>query len=256
MDHFDLTYVPSATVFYYLRANHPTSTNDSARYQLDYLGFSYLVTERGSQGELGNEVQACAAKFSQSHFKANAKEADLYQLSDSLRTVRYLHIVAHNLEVPGQSDDSYLAFGGGNGEDGRLTSDEIVNRLRNRPELAILSACQTAPAGEGFEPGATILVEIELNGDPEPLVLGSNCVCSYGESFSNLSGSFFASGSQGLLLTQWQIPNRRSTGQFIEQFFDYLRQGKPPAEALGMTKANTRSGRPPVSWAGFILAGD
>ena len=83
----------------------------------------------------------------------------------------------------------------------------------------------------------------------------SDCVCSYGESFSNLSGAFFAAGSKELLLTQWQIRDDALTEEFVSKFFGSLSRGVQPAEALKETKRKMKD-KLPMVWAGFMLAGD
>jgi CHAT domain-containing protein len=256
MDDYDVVYTPSATVFNYLRGNALRDLDNKNKYSLDYVGFSYISDDQSAPDEMEAEMQSMAQKFPHSSYKIHAAESDLYQRRNDLRFARYVHILAHNVAIPGHNGEFYLSFGEGNGEDGRLTADEIVDRLQNQAALIVLSACETAPAGEEFEIGEVVPLKITLPDDPEPVFVGSNCVCSYGESFSNLSGSFFAAGAHLLLVTQWQIPKGDATTAFANQFFDFLSRGKQPGEALRAAKLQMRQTYSPASWAGFILTGN
>jgi CHAT domain-containing protein len=251
MDDYDIVYTPSAIVFNYLRSR-PVA---SEAYKLDYLGFSYIAGEQSKPDAMEAEVKSMADKFPHSSYKMHATESDLYLRRNDLRSTRYVHIVAHNIAIPRHNGDFYLEFGKGYGEDGQLTPEEIVDQLQNRASLIVLSACETAPAEEEFEIGEVVPLNITLPNDPEPIYVGSNCVCSYGESFSNLSGSFFAAGAQQLLVTQWQIPKNSATEAFVNYFFDLLSRGKQPGDALISAKRRMSQTYSPVSWAGFILAG-
>jgi CHAT domain-containing protein len=251
LDAFDFIYVPSATVFYYLRKRNQNTTA-GVPYKLDYAGFSYPSEGKGKLTYANIEVRNAADAFPGRGLpKTDAKESDLYHNAEQIASSRYLHFVAHNSEVEGVDGSFYLVFGAGDGEDGRVTSSEIITKLKNRAELVILSACETAIADDKFTPGTPIWVK---PGDSESFGIISGCICSYGESFSNLSGSFFAAGSRQLLLTQWLIRDEEATPEFITRFVAQLKLGKAPAEALRITKKAMRK-ELPVYWAGFVLAG-
>jgi CHAT domain-containing protein len=251
LDAFDFIYVPSATVFYYLRKRNQNTTAGGP-YKIDYAGFSYPSEGKGKLTYANVEVRNAADAFpDRGVSKTDAKESDLYRNAEQIASSRYLHFVAHNSEVEGVDGSFYLVFGAGDGEDGRVTSSEIITKLKNRAELVILSACETAIADDKFTPGTPIWVN---PGDPESFGVVSGCICSYGESFSNLSGSFFAAGSRQLLLTQWLIRDEEATPEFITRFVAQLKLEKSPAEALRITKKAMRKDLP-VYWAGFVLAG-
>jgi CHAT domain-containing protein len=253
-DVFDINYVPSATVFYYLRSKRFGLTRErNAAYAFDYVGFGYAGEEADSLTHTETEIENAARNFSRAPNLPNASEADIYRRSTEIANSRYLHFATHNYFTEGVDASFYLSFGNDSGQDGHLTSQEIISGLRNRSELTVLSSCETAQANDNYPGGA--LTSTDPGHSQCAAGILSNCVCSYGESFSNLSGAFFAAGSKQLLLTQWKIPDDSFTGVFISRFFALLSEGKSPSDALKETK-NKMSEQRPVVWAGFILAGD
>jgi len=253
MDVFDITYVPSATIFYHLRENRHKGIPRA--YQLDYAGFGYGGTESGGLIHTETEIENASQFLARKVRLPNATEAGIYRNAADIAKARYLHFATHNYLVEGVDASFYLLFGVGDGEDGRLTSREILSRLRNHAELAVLSSCETAPANDNYSIGQSTQIDPRnARGGYTRYVL-SGCVCSYGESFSNLTGAFFAAGSKQLLLTQWRIRDDAKTDIFISRFFRFLSEGKTPTEALKEAKRKMRN-QDPVLWAGFILAGD
>ena len=262
LDSFDIRYVPSATVFFHLRNRARAARTVEQPYKLDYAGFSYPNTGEDELDYANNEIERAGGGFGPAPpnvIRINSTEADLYRNSDAIRNARYLHLVTHSNALEGIAGGFYLPFEKGEGEDGRLTGFEIVSRLKNHAELVVLSACQTATSNENLPPGAMVEVDPGAS-DGRKYLSPSGCICNYGESFSNLSGSFFAAGSKHLLLTQWEIPDDQKTAEFVKRIFDSLRAGKKPGEAVREAKKQLRDDRtekfPPVNWAGFILAGD
>lgn len=253
-DVFDINYVPSATVFYYLRSKRFAPQRErNAAYTFDYVGFGYAGEEADRLIHTETEIENSARNFSRAPNLPNASEADIYRQSSEIANSKYLHFATHNYFKTGVDASFYLAFGHDADHDGHLTSQEIIIGLRNRSELTVLSSCETAQANDNYPGGAV------TSTDPDKSQCGagiiSNCVCSYGESFSNLSGAFFAAGSKQLLLTQWKIPDDSFTGIFISRFFAMLSEGKSPSDALKQTK-KVMSDQKPLVWAGFMLAGD
>ncbi len=253
-DAFDISYVPSATVFYYLRNKRFGPTRErNASYAIDYVGFGYRGEEGDSLIHTETEIENAARHFSLAPNKPNASEADIYQGASDIQNSRYLHFATHNYYKEGVDASFYLAFGKAQGHDGHLTSEEIITRLRNRSELTVLSSCETAQANDNYAGGA--ITPLDPSNERCLRAIASECVCSYGESFSNLSGAFFAAGSKQLLLTQWKIPDDSLTDIFVSRFFALLSEGQPPTAALKETKRKM-SDQKPLLWAGFILAGD
>jgi CHAT domain-containing protein len=253
-DVFDIIYVPSATVFYHLRRKRTTNIDRNISYLVDYAGFGYTGEERNRLIHTDTEIDNAARYFSRNPSIDNSTEAEIYRHCEQIANARYLHFATHNYSEPGIDASFYLAFGRDENQDGRLTSQEIITKLRNRAELTVLSSCETAQANDNYPGAAMTPMDPKSDGQYTSGIV-SNCVCSYGESFSNLSGAFFAAGSKELLLTQWQIRDDKQTDIFISKFFGFLASGSSPSQALKKTKKNMQ-GEKPVLWAGFILAGD
>jgi CHAT domain-containing protein len=253
IDAFDITYVPSSNVFYHLRQRRRTQGGRES-YQFDYAGFGYAGGEGDELIHTETEIENAARSLPRNVMKSNAAEADIYRQAAKIADSRFLHFATHNYLVPGVDASFYLTFGKGENENGRLTSQEVMARLRNRAELTVLSSCETAPANDNYAMGQ--ITPMDPRGDGS-YVTGtvSFCICSYGESFSNLTGAFFAAGSKRLLLTQWRIRDDAVTDVFISKLFKLLAEGRPPEAALKEVKLKMRNQKP-VFWAGFILAGD
>ena len=260
MDVFDIRYVPSASVFFHLRSRLRNSSSTELPYKIDYAGFSNPTTGKQELIYANSEIQLVGKDFGSASLnivRPDASEADLYRNSEAIYNARYLHLVTHSNPLNGIAGGFYLPFAQGDSEDGQLTGYEIASRLKNRAELVVLSACQTATSGDNLPP-TFIQVDPNVNGDRSFLSI-SGCICNYGESFSNLSGSFFTAGSKQLLLTQWLIRNDEKTMRLVKQVFSYLRAGKKTSEALRLAKQQMRDNKSevllPVNWAGFILVG-
>lgn len=254
MDTFDITYVPSATVFYYLRQRRTSTRQRTANFQSKYAGFGYSGREGNNLIHTETEITNAARYFPNDLKVPNATEDDLYQHSADIANARFLHFATHNYFEPGVDASFYLLFGAGGKLNGHLTSEKIITSLRNRADLAVLSSCETAQANDNYRMGTATPLDPNKNGDYVQGIF-SDCVCSYGESFSNLSGAFFAAGTKRLLLTQWKIRDDALTEEFISKFFWSLSNGSQPAEALRETK-NKMKTEAPLVWAGFMLAGD
>jgi CHAT domain-containing protein len=254
MDHFDITYVPSATVFYHLRQKRTSTRQRTAAFQYDYAGFGYSGEESNSLIHTETEIANAARNFKNAPNVPNATEDDIYNHSAEITDARFLHFATHNYFEPGVDASFYLVFGPRGQKSGHLTSQKIVANLRNRSELTVLSSCETAQANDNYRMGTVTPLDPQKDGAYSRGIL-SECVCSYGESFSNLSGAFFAAGSKRLLLTQWKIRDDALTEEFISKFFWLLSRDLQPSEALKDTKRKMRD-EPPMAWAGFMLAGD
>ena len=244
---FDVTIVPSATIFYLLRTRR--LQEGAPRYALQYVAFASPQLQYGA-----NEVRSVGGLFeaAQKHASDSATKSDIEAARDSIASARFLHFVSHNRST-GQPQGFYLDFSARGRDDGRLTSDDIAS-LSNRAELVLLPACQTAARNDPY--AAQLGSEPTCGGAPT-LVSPLPCICSIGESFSNLSGSFFAAGSRRLLLTLWDIPDDQATVQLMTRFVSGVQAGVTPERALELAKIEVRRNFPqPGYWAGFVLAGD
>jgi hypothetical protein len=244
---FDITIVPSATIFYLLRTRR--LQEGTPTYRLQYVAFASPGVPYGT-----NEVRSVGGLFDAAQKRApdSATKSEIEQARSAIAGARFLHFVSHNRST-GQVQDFYLDFSAKGRDDGRLISKDIAS-LSNRAELVLLPACQTASRDDPY--AARLGSKLACGADPI-VISPLDCICSIGESFSNLSGSFFAAGSRRLLLTLWDIPDDQATVQLVTRFLNDVRNGVAPERALESAKAEVRRNFPqPVYWAGFVLAGD
>jgi CHAT domain-containing protein/Flp pilus assembly protein TadD len=158
-----------------------------------------------------------------------ATEADLKQ---RMTSADIIHLATHGLleygdprafgvrDMPGA-----VALAPGNGEDGLLTSLEILN-LDLNADLVVLSACDT---GLG-----------DITGDG---VIG-------------LSRSFVAAGVPSVIVSLWAVPDA-PTAELMGYFYQNLQQGQNKAQALRQAMLTTMQTHPnPRDWAAFTLIGE
>jgi CHAT domain-containing protein len=237
-DAFELTYVPSATLFYHLRR-----TKRDARFTTTYAAFAAAEPAEGN-----TEIRSVGSLFEHPIIVPNATAEAVQAHRDTIAGARYLHFVAHN-RTNGEIEDVQLEFG----EESHLTSDAIL-ALDNHAQVVLLPACETIAPDDPY--AAKLAEAPSCNGQPL-LESDLRCICSFGESFSDLSGAFFAAGSRHLLLSQWAIRDERATTEFMKRFVNALTQGQSPTQALRETQRIMRERHPePAYWAGFIIAGD
>jgi CHAT domain-containing protein len=247
-DSFDITYTPSASLFYALRQTQRPRWN----YAYDYVGFSYQSPDSDQPLFYTNdEINQCALNFSSGRtFTQNdATERHIFDNQAKVKAARYIHLATHSISFRNYENYRFLEFGKGGGFDGRLTDYDITHHFINQAQLVALSACETAPSYDG----QNILNHLRKGQPVEHLP----CVCSYGESLSNLCSAFFAAGAQKLLLTQWPVLDSKITIRFMKTFFAHLKQGLSVHKALRKTKNQIKATHPnPIYWAGFIVVGE
>ena len=127
---------------------------------------------------------------------------------------------------------SYVALQGDDRHDGRLSVHEVFG-LDWRPELVVLSACETAMA-------AGALTEV-----PE------------GDDWVGLVQAFLAGGAARVLATLWRIDDRSAAG-FMDEFHHQRVATRSVSTALAQaqrTLLHDPATRSPVYWAGFTLSG-
>ena len=159
---------------------------------------------------------------------SDAKESDLYHLSDLLQRARVIHLATHTNWT---GSEFALVFHEGDGEDGSLTETDIVRRVRTSANLVILSGCDTAR------------LDSESN--------------LPGEAFSSLTRAFFAAGARKMLVTQWQVRDV-AAGVFVPDFLRSYAESNDPDQALQFAQAQMRKNPSATAkdWAGWILVGD
>jgi len=147
-------------------------------------------------------------------------------LSSEGRRAATIHIAAHGVFRPDAPLFSHVQLA-----DGPLTTADVFN-LDFRAGLVVLSACETGRS-----------------------VLGG------GDELVGLSRAFLHAGAASLLVSQWRVDDR-STSILMTRFYEALRDGKTPVEALcAAQRACISDATPqndwshPFYWAGFQLIG-
>ncbi len=159
-------------------------------------------------------------------------------------TVTYVHFACHGLLSESAPLDSALALTSprqGGEEDGFLRAWEILEGVRVRSDLVVLSGCQTALG--------------EARG---------------GEGLIGLTRAWEYAGARAVLSSLWSVSDE-STCDLMARFYEGLRRGAGKARALqeaqvSLLRSRPRAGAPrgygteapshPFRWAGFVLNGD
>ncbi|HEY9879470.1 MAG TPA: CHAT domain-containing tetratricopeptide repeat protein [Leptolyngbyaceae cyanobacterium] len=145
---------------------------------------------------------------------------------------RIVHLATHGLLEYGNPQESgvrdmpgAIALTPGEGEDGLLTSAEILEELDLKADLVVLSACDT---GRG-----------DITGDG---VIG-------------LSRSLLAAGASNVVVSLWAVPDA-PTAELMIEFYRHLELGQSKAQALRQAMLSTMQQHPePKDWAAFTLIG-
>jgi CHAT domain-containing protein len=146
------------------------------------------------------------------------------------RGAQVMHFATHTVvdERPGRG--SAILLTPAEEDDGLLFPREIAG-LDGRCELTVLAACSTALGSPDEEDGRALV---------------------------SLTGSFLAAGSAAVVATLWDVGDA-ATAAFMEQLYDQLGRGVPPAAALRRAKLRLRADPrwdQPSLWAGYVLVGE
>jgi len=145
-----------------------------------------------------------------------------------LADYRVIHLVAHGFyDDRNWQRSALLLQPDENGrEDGFLQANDIYG-LKLRPELVVLSGCQT---GTGY--------------------------LQKGEGLTGLASAFFYAGAQSILMSLWNV-NDKATSVFMASFYRHYASGMGKAESLRRAKLKmlNSSYRHPFYWAPFVLQG-
>ncbi|MFY8148152.1 MAG: CHAT domain-containing protein [Prochlorococcaceae cyanobacterium] len=168
------------------------------------------------------------------------QEASASALQEADRP-RLLHIASHGFfrqPRPGGDPllDSGLALAGANvppeaGVDGYLTAKEAAQLRLDGTELVVLSACDT----------------------------GSGAVQS-GEGLYGLQRALTVAGARSTLLSLWKVEDA-ATAEFMQRYYERLREGLAPMEALVKVQEefrihpSRRDWQSPSAWAAWQLTG-
>ncbi|MCG8456012.1 MAG: CHAT domain-containing protein, partial [Holophagales bacterium] len=153
---------------------------------------------------------------------------------------RWLHLASHGLMDDDDPLGSGILLAPGAGEDGLLRLPEVLE-LELASRLVTLSACRS---GRGR--------------------------LQRGEGIQGLGQAFLAAGASALVLSLWDVDDR-STPRLMEAFYDHLRAGTGPAEALRRARRSLAASHDerelvfrrhrvslahPRFWAGFVVLGE
>lgn len=155
------------------------------------------------------------------------QEASEFVIKQKMATARLVHLATHGLlnDFTNSGIPGAIALAPGNGEDGVLTSNEILD-LKLSAELVVVSACDT---GRGL---------VTRDG-----VVG-------------LSRSLIAAGTPSVALSLWEIYDN-STAVLMQEFYTQLEQNKNKAQALRLAMLKTKQEFPhPINWSAFTLIGE
>jgi CHAT domain-containing protein len=137
-------------------------------------------------------------------------------------TAAILHFATHASSNAADPDFAHLALEQAGYDDGLLHAYEI-RQLRLPGSLVILSACESASGR---------LVQ--------------------GEGPLSLSRSFLQAGAHDVVGTLW--PVGATAGTLMQEFYRFLAEGSPPADALRAAKLHLRTTHPnPLYWGPYIL---
>ncbi len=148
-------------------------------------------------------------------------------IKQQMPNARLIHLATHGLldDFSNSGIPGAIALTPGEGEDGVLTSNEILN-LNLNAELVVVSACD----------------------------LGRGLVTRDG--VVGLSRSLMAAGTPSIILALWEIYDR-STSVLMQEFYLQLEQGNNKAQALRQAMLKTKQEFPhPINWGAFTLIGE
>lgn len=137
-----------------------------------------------------------------------------------------LHVAAHSSPDP---EDAALLLAPGDGQDGRLTTDE-VRRLAHVPQIVVLSTCES------------LLSDV-----------------SGRSSTGDVGLAFLEAGAATVLGALWRIDDR-TPAALMASFHSHVQRGARPSEALRRARSEALgSGAPetsdPFVWGAFVVSG-
>ncbi|MEM8830205.1 MAG: CHAT domain-containing tetratricopeptide repeat protein, partial [Cyanobacteria bacterium P01_G01_bin.19] len=148
-------------------------------------------------------------------------------IKQQMPNARLIHLATHGLldDFSNSGIPGAIALTPGEGEDGVLTSNEILN-LNLNAELVVVSACD----------------------------LGRGLVTRDG--VVGLSRSLMAAGTPSIILALWEIYDQ-STSVLMQEFYLQLEQGNNKAQSLRQAMLKTKQEFPhPINWGAFTLIGE
>jgi CHAT domain-containing protein/Tfp pilus assembly protein PilF len=171
------------------------------------------------------EVQSIAKIF---HVNAQiGSAASEYQFKKAALNKTVIHLSTHGELNLSQPLESNIRLAPGQGENGLLTAEEIL-QMKFNADLVVLSACQTGlgkVSGDGIE---------------------------------GLIRSFMVSGATSVVVSLWSVKDE-PTKELMVAFYQNLAKGMTKAEALRKAQLYVKSHQQwekPINWAAFVLYGE
>ena len=155
---------------------------------------------------------------------ADATESALKK--ESLQSFRVIHFATHAVVDSTRPHLSAVLLAPGEGEDGELRPDEIVE-LNLEGHLVVLSTCHSASGRARL-----------------------------GEGVEGLARAFFVAGARTVVANLWPWPDEDAS-ELFSLFYDDLARGKSVAQAAQEARNRRRQdGAPIMAWAGIVVLGD
>lgn len=224
IEDYTLTYIPSASVLGFLRGKQtPVDGRALVLGAPEALDPNLKVLPAARR-----EAEAVGDLFG-THplLGAAATEARLAELSGK---VDLLHVAAHGIFEPRNSQFSRIALTPDERHDGNLEVHEILSGLDlSGINLVVLSACETA-RGERIS----------------------------GDEITSLTRAFLSAGSPAVVSTLWSV-NDAATAVLMMEFYRHLLDGASTADALRQAQLGLlrdSAYQDPYYWAAFSLTGD
>lgn len=233
IESFTLSYLPSASVLSYVRAN-----NKGNREALFAVGNP--ATDLAPLPASERETREISALFDKK-LLLTGREATKPSVKRHAGQYDMILLSTHGEMLESSPLKSNLRFAPSPSDDGRLTVSEIFD-LDIKANLVTLSACDTA------------------------LVRGEWKTFPQGDDLIGLSRAFIHAGTPSIVASLWKVSDD-STVELMRSFYRNL-QGMPKAEALRLAQLDIMKGNPglkaqresvwshPFYWAPFILVGD
>jgi len=183
------------------------------------------------------EAQAIARLFGAEGVSFVGPDNTAWQVRDAAPRYRIQHWATHSLLDEVDPDFSGLVVSPpasqtpDSGAVGDLVTVHDLAQLSLQADLVVCSACQTG--------------------------LG---VVRAGEGTIGMSKALLSAGARCVVLSLWPVPDR-PTRRLMLAFYQALRRGEPPADALRAAKAEVRRRylriyQSPFTWAAFVVIGD
>jgi CHAT domain-containing protein/ATP/maltotriose-dependent transcriptional regulator MalT len=183
------------------------------------------------------EAQAIARLFGADGVAFVGPDNTARRVRDAAPRYRIQHWATHSLldEVDPDFSGLVVSPSAGQAPDSEAADDLVtvydLARLSLQADLVVCSACQTG--------------------------LGT---VRAGEGTIGMSKALLSAGARCVVLSLWPVPDR-PTRRLMLAFYQALRRGEPPADALRTAKAEVRRRYPriyqyPFTWAAFVVIGD